>query len=80
MLHFFYNQRFLIVLFVDSNLLKQEKLEELKRGIDVRIAEVTKLAFENEQLHMKYQNFADKYSPKNILVGGIQSNKSINNW
>lgn len=54
--------------FVDSNLAKQEQLEELRKGIDARIAEVTKLSFENEQLHMKYQNFAEKYSPKNILA------------
>lgn len=52
----------------DSNLSKKDELDELRKGIDARIAEVTKLAFENEQLHMKYQNFADKYSPKNILV------------
>lgn len=54
-------------LLTDSNLSKQEELEELRKGVDSRIAEVTKLAFENEQLYMKYQSFAEKYSPKNIL-------------
>lgn len=68
----------LMVSLVDSNLSKQENLEQLRKGIDARIAEVTKLAFENEQLHMKYQNFAEKYSPKNILVGNIQTNKFMN--
>jgi ESCRT-I complex subunit VPS37 len=38
----------------------------LRGNIDQRIEEVTKLAFENERLHVKYQNLSDKYSPINI--------------
>jgi ESCRT-I complex subunit VPS37 len=50
----------------ESNLSKQEQLKELRGNIDQRIEEVTKLAFENERLHVKYQNLSDKYSPINI--------------
>lgn len=67
---FFYNIKplfFTVTLFIDSNLSKQEQLNDLRKGIDARIEEVTKLAFENEQQYMKYLNFAEKYSPKNIL-------------
>jgi ESCRT-I complex subunit VPS37 len=52
----------------ESNLSKQEQLKELRGNIDQRIEEVTKLAFENERLHVKYQNLSDKYSPINIKV------------
>ncbi|KAJ3654658.1 hypothetical protein Zmor_013832 [Zophobas morio] len=50
----------------ETNLSKQVELVELKANIDKRIEEVTKLAFENERLHVKYQNLSDKYSPVNI--------------
>lgn len=39
---------------------------ELHVDIDKRIEEVSKLAFENERLSGIYQNYSDKYSPKNI--------------
>ncbi|XP_022899918.1 vacuolar protein sorting-associated protein 37A [Onthophagus taurus] len=50
----------------DSNLSKEEQLVNLQKGIDERIEEVTKLAFENERLNVKYQSLSDKYSPRNI--------------
>ncbi|RZC34361.1 vacuolar protein sorting-associated protein 37A [Asbolus verrucosus] len=50
----------------ESNLAKQEQLQELKMNVDRRIEEVTKLAFENERLHVKYQDLSNKYSPVNI--------------
>ncbi|KAJ8913544.1 hypothetical protein NQ315_017095 [Exocentrus adspersus] len=50
----------------EGNLSKQDRLEELRKGIDSRIEDVTKLAFENERLHAIYQNFSDKFSPRNI--------------
>ncbi|EFA03761.1 vacuolar protein sorting-associated protein 37A [Tribolium castaneum] len=50
----------------ESNLSKQEQLSELRSEIEQKIGEVTKLAFENERLHMKYQDMSDKYSPFNI--------------
>ncbi|KAJ8927478.1 hypothetical protein NQ314_020075 [Rhamnusium bicolor] len=50
----------------ESNLSKQGKLEELREGIDSRIEAATKLAFENERLHVIYQNLSDKFSPRNI--------------
>nr|XP_023021620.1 vacuolar protein sorting-associated protein 37A [Leptinotarsa decemlineata] len=50
----------------EINLSKKEKLEELQRDIDSRIEEVTKLAFENERLHVIYQTLSDKYTPRNI--------------
>ncbi|CAH0558209.1 unnamed protein product [Brassicogethes aeneus] len=50
----------------ESNLSKQQQLEDLRFGIDSRIEEVTKLAFENERLLGIYQDLSDKYSPRNI--------------
>ncbi|XP_065164041.1 vacuolar protein sorting-associated protein 37A isoform X1 [Atheta coriaria] len=50
----------------DSNLSKQPLLEDLKKDINTRIEEVTKLAFETERLNMAYQTISEKYSPKNI--------------
>ncbi|XP_044267870.1 vacuolar protein sorting-associated protein 37A isoform X2 [Tribolium madens] len=50
----------------ESNLSKQEHLSEMRSEIEQKISEVTKLAFENERLHMKYQDMSDKYSPFNI--------------
>ncbi|KAG5883154.1 hypothetical protein JTB14_033405 [Gonioctena quinquepunctata] len=50
----------------ELNLSKEDKLGELKKDIDSSIEEVTKLAFENERLHVIYQNLSDKYTPRNI--------------
>ncbi|XP_018568891.1 vacuolar protein sorting-associated protein 37A [Anoplophora glabripennis] len=50
----------------EANLSKQNKLNELKSNIDSKIEHVTKLAFENGRLHAIYQNFSDKFSPRNI--------------
>jgi len=51
---------------VDSNLVKKEKIDELKQDVQLKVEEVTKLAFETENLIGAYQNLAEKYSPKNI--------------
>ncbi|KAJ8985501.1 hypothetical protein NQ317_015043 [Molorchus minor] len=50
----------------DANMSKKAKLDELRSGIDSRVESITKLAFENERLHVIYQNISDKYSPRNI--------------
>lgn len=52
--------------FSESNLSKKDRLTELHQQIDSQIEEVTKLAFENERLFVKYQDFSDKYAPQNI--------------
>nr|CAI5860063.1 unnamed protein product [Callosobruchus analis] len=49
-----------------SNLSKKEVLEELRKNVDQRVDEVTKLVLENEQLLASYQTLSDKYAPKNI--------------
>lgn len=59
---------FFIISFSDSNLLKKECLEKLNSTIQLKIEEVTKLAFENERLNGIYQSLSEKYSPKNIKV------------
>lgn len=59
---------YLCIFFSEANVSKQDKLEELRNNIDSRIEFVTKLAFENERLHGIYQNFSDKFSPRNIKV------------
>lgn len=51
-----------------SNLSKKEKLHDLKQGVDERLEEVTKLAFETERLNAIYQNLSDKYVPRKIQV------------
>lgn len=53
----------------ESNLGKQEQLIELRSNVNERLEQATKLAFETERLHVKYQNLSDKYSPGNIKVG-----------
>ncbi|KAI4465138.1 williams-beuren syndrome critical region protein-related [Holotrichia oblita] len=50
----------------DLNLSKEKQLEELQKDIELRIQEITKLAFENERLNITFQNLSDKYSPENI--------------
>lgn len=59
----------------EANLAKQEQLLNLRKEIDGRIEEVAKLAFENERLHVIYQNYSDKYSPRNIQVCAKLFNK-----
>lgn len=49
-----------------SNLTKRERLDDLKKAIDERIEEVTKLAFETERLNATYQTLSDNYAPRNI--------------
>lgn len=57
-----------VILILDSNLAKRERLEKLNADVEVKIEEVTKLAFENERLNATYQMLSEKYSPKNIKV------------
>lgn len=55
-------------LILEANLSKQEELEQLRRDVDSRIEEVTKLAFDNERLHVKYQSYSSNFAPRNIQV------------
>ncbi|XP_057670851.1 vacuolar protein sorting-associated protein 37A isoform X2 [Diorhabda carinulata] len=50
----------------ESNFSKEDKLKELKKSVENRLEEITKLAFENERLHSVYQQLYDKYAPRNI--------------
>lgn len=50
----------------DLNLSVEESIEDLRKDIETRLEEVTKLVFENERLNVNYQSLSEKYSPRNI--------------
>lgn len=53
-------------MFLEDNLSREERLNQLREDIEARIEEATKLALENEKMIGVYQSLSDKYSPKNI--------------
>lgn len=52
--------------FLESNLSKKEKLEELNKDIAFKREEVVQHNFENDRLHTIYQTLSDNYAPRNI--------------
>lgn len=65
--------------FIESNLSKKEKLEELNRDIALKQEECVKHTFENEMLHAKYQTLSDNYAPRIIQVSLVLAVVTLTN-